>query len=207
VFFAAPAGQTQLYAQSGMGHLFNARGYFVEFGGDAGAPGFFPGAPSERWRLKEVQQPSESLGIFTTTTSATWISGLAGSNAVPAIFAENVVELVVLPEPAANDTSAPIAPTYAYDSRDTTNALTFAQLPPRVRVVLVAIDEPSAARLALTNGTKPPVLVDPTLFQDSTKLDADLVTLNATLAAAKINYRVFQRDLILNASAWSNNSL
>jgi len=61
VFFTEPAGQTQLYAQAGLDHLVNALGYFVEFGPDSNAPAFFAGTPRERWRLKQVVQPSESL--------------------------------------------------------------------------------------------------------------------------------------------------
>jgi uncharacterized protein (TIGR02599 family) len=110
----------------------------------------------------------------------------------------------VLPERAANDTGAPIAPAYAYDSRDAANALTLAQLPPRVRVVLAAIDEPSAQKLAAVDGAAPPALVSASLFQDSTKIDADVSSLDASLTAAKINHRIFQRDLEVTTSAWSN---
>jgi uncharacterized protein (TIGR02599 family) len=204
VFFAGPGGQTQLYAQSGLDHLFNAVGYFVEFGPDANGPSFFGGATRERWRLKQVVQPSESLQIFASTTSAPWIAQLAGPAATPSILAENVIVLVVLPERAASDTGAALAPAYSYDSRDATNTLTFAQLPPRVHVMLAAIDEASAQRLASADGATAPVLLPPGLFQDATKLDADVAALDASLTAAKIAHRIFQRDLEITTSAWSN---
>jgi uncharacterized protein (TIGR02599 family) len=204
VFFVEPAGQTQLYAQEGLDHLENALGYFVEFGGDTDAPLFFTGATRQRWRLKQVVQPSESLQVFNSTTSAPWISQLAGSSAAPAILAENVIALVVLPERAATDTGTPIAPAYAYDSRDTTNPLTLAQLPPRLRVALVAIDEASAQKLASVNGATAPPLVPATFFQDATRIDRDLAALDASLGAAKINHRIFQRDFDITTSAWSN---
>ena len=204
VFFVAPAGQTQLYAQAGLDHLDNALGYFVEFGGDTNAPLFFMGTTRARWRLKQVVQPSESLQVFSSTASAPWISQMTSSSATPAILADNVIALVVLPERAAADTGAPIAPAYAYDSRDTTNTLTLAQLPPRLRVAIVAIDEASAQKLALVNGTTAPPLVPTALFQDSTKIDADMATLDASLSAAKINHRIFQRDFDITTAAWSN---
>jgi uncharacterized protein (TIGR02599 family) len=204
VFFTAPTGQTQLYAQSGLDHLFNALGYFVEFGGDTNAPSFFTGTPRERWRLKQIVQPSESLQIFASTTSASWISQLVGNSATPSILAENVIALVVLPERAATDNGAPIASAYAYDSRNPANTLTLAQLPPRVRIVLAAIDETSAQKLAAVNGTATPALVSANLFQDSTKIDADVAALDASLTVAKINHRIFQRDLAITTSAWSN---
>ena len=204
IFFVEPAGQTQLYAQSGLDHLDNALGYFIEFGGDANVPSFFTGAARERWRLKQVAQPSESLQVFASTTSAPWILQLAGSSATSSILAENVIALVVLPERAATDSGAPIAPAYTYDSRGATNTLTLAQLPPRVRVVLAAIDEASAETLAAANGSAPPPLVSGSLFQDATKIDADVTALDASLTAAKINHRIFQRDISITTSAWSD---
>ncbi len=86
--------------------------------------------------------------------------------AVPALV-ENVVALAVLPDRAAGDTGAPLAPAYGYDSRDTTNTLTLHQLPPRLRLALVAIDEPSAERLAAQNGANPPALVASGAFQQA----------------------------------------
>jgi len=203
VFFNLPAGQTQLYAQDGLNHLLNAEGYLVEFGGDSNGPSFFSGPPRLRWRLKEVAQPSEALQVFASTASAPWVAQLAGSAATPPVLAENVIALVVLPERAASDSGAPIAPAYAYDSRDATNPLTFAQLPPRVRLVLAAIDETAAQQFAAMDGTTAPAFVPPGLFQDATKIDADVTSLDAALTAAKIEHRIFQRDVPLVGSAWS----
>jgi uncharacterized protein (TIGR02599 family) len=73
-----------------------------------------------------------------------------------------------------------------------------------VRVVLAAIDEISAQKLAAVDGTTAPALVSANLFQDSTKIDADVAALDASLTAAKINHRIFQRDLAVTTSAWSN---
>jgi uncharacterized protein (TIGR02599 family) len=132
------------------------------------------------------------------------VAQLTGNTATTSILAENVIALVVLPERAASDSGAPLAPAYAYDSRDATNPLTLAQLPPRVRVVLAAIDEASAQRFAARDGAGAPALVPPTLFQDATKLDADVASLDASLTGAKIAHRIFQRDEELAGSAWSS---
>jgi uncharacterized protein (TIGR02599 family) len=72
-----------------------------------------------------------------------------------------------------------------------------------VRVVLAAIDEASAQRLAAQDGASAPALVAPTLFQDATKLDSDVASLDASLTAARIGHRIFQRDEPLVGSAWS----
>jgi uncharacterized protein (TIGR02599 family) len=204
IFFAAPAGRTQLYAQDGLDRLLNAEGYFVDFSGDTNGPGFFTGPAVQRWRLKEVAEPSEALQIFASTSSAPWVAQLTAGSAAPAILAENVIALVVLPERAASDDGTPLAPAFAYDSRDAGNAVTLAQLPPRVRVVLAAIDEASAQVIAVRYGALPPPLVAPTLFQDATKLDDDVAALDASLTAAKIGHRIFQREVNLAAAAWSN---
>jgi len=71
--------------------------------------------------------------------------------AVP-MLAENVIALLVLPDRYAADSGPALAPSYGYDSRNTANAVTLNQLPPRLVVALVAIDEASAERLAAQNG-------------------------------------------------------
>jgi uncharacterized protein (TIGR02599 family) len=201
IFFAEPTGQTQTDAQEGLDHLVNALGYFVEFGSDSNGPSLLSAAPRLRWRLRQIAQPSESLQIFGSATSAPWIAQLAGPNATPAILAENIIALVVLPERTPGDFT--LAPAYAYDSRDASNALTFAQLPPRVRVMLAAIDEASAQRLAAVNGTAAPALLPPGAFQQAANMDADIAALDSSLTAAKINHRIFQRDLAITTAAWS----
>jgi uncharacterized protein (TIGR02599 family) len=205
VFFLAPNGYTQTYAHTGMERLLNAMGYLVEFSDDDAAPGFILlQTPCWRWRLKQVLQPAESLQIFATATSSAWIRQVVPSGASIPVLAENVVTLIVLPERAANDSGPALAPVYSYDSRDTTNLLTLHQLPPRLRLVLVAMDQVSAARLAGQNGSNPPQLVSAGLFQQAAQLDADLATLDGNLTAQNIGHRIFQREILLPSSAWSN---
>jgi uncharacterized protein (TIGR02599 family) len=219
VFFVAPNGYTQTYAHTGLEHLLNAMGYFVEFGIDDTAPGFIlPQTPVWRWRLKQILQPAESLQLFAMTppstwTSSAWIQQLVPSGAGLPVLAENVVTLIVLPERAANDSGPALAPSFSYDSRDTNNRLTLHQLPPRLWLVLVAIDPTSAARLAAQNGTNPPPLIPSGLFQEPAQtnaaqqvaqLDADLATLDNSLTAQNIGHRIFQREILLPASDWSD---
>jgi uncharacterized protein (TIGR02599 family) len=203
-FFIAPRGYTQTYAHEGMERLLNAVGYFVEFGNDDGGPSFFSGHSSWRWRLKEVVQPAESLSIFASSSPAAWIRETAQTgNALP-VLAENIVTLIVLPERAANDSGEPLSPDFRYDSQDAGNPLTRNQLPPRVRLVLVAMDEASAQRLAAQYGVNPPPLVPGTLFREADHLDADIASLDAALTAQKVNHRILQRHILLPSSAWSD---
>jgi uncharacterized protein (TIGR02599 family) len=207
VFFTAPQGYTQTETNTGMTRLLNALGYFVEFGNDSGAPAFLSSSTQRwRWRLKEIAQPAESLQIYNLTSSSAWIQQLVSSQTTTPILADNIIALAILPERAASDTGASLSTDFRYDSRDTTHALTHNQLPPRLRVALMAIDESSAQILASQNGSNPPALVSNGLFQQSSKLDADLATLDGSLTAQKIGHRLFQREILLPAAAWSNTS-
>lgn len=204
VFFLAPQGYTQTYAHTGMERLLNALGYFVEFGNDDAMPAFvLPGHP--RWRLKQILQSAESLQIYAPTASPqAWIQQLAQTGAATSTLADNIVSLIVLPERAASDFGPSLAPDFHYDSRDAGNPLTRHQLPPRVRLVLVAMDETSARLLTNRYGSSPPPLVPDTLFREAVQLDADLASLDALLTAQKIGHRIFQREVLLPSAAWSN---
>jgi uncharacterized protein (TIGR02599 family) len=205
VFFVAPQGYTQTEAHLGLERLLNAMGYFVDFGDEAEAPAFAPPATHRwRWRLESVRQPAESLAVYTLSTSPAWVQPLAQSGAPTSVLAENVVALIVLPERAVNDTAPAIAADFQYDSRDAGNPLTRDQLPPRLEVALVAIDEASAQILAARNGSQPPALIPATLFVSAAQLSSDLATLDALLTAQRIQHRIFQRDILLPAAAWTN---
>ena len=205
VFFVTPQGYTQTETNAGMSHLFNAMGYFVEFGNEADAPSFLlPGTQRWRWRLKQAREPSESLQVLALASSTAWIQELVSSETTTPALADNVIALVVLPERAASDSGAALSTDFCYDSRDATNPLTRHQLPPRLRVALMAIDEISARALAAQNGASPPSLVATSLFQKSSQFDVDLASLDVSLTAQKIHHRLFQREILLPAASWSN---
>jgi uncharacterized protein (TIGR02599 family) len=206
-FFVTPQGYTQTDAHLGLEHLLNAIGYFVDFGDETDAPAFIlPSTHRWRWRLKEVLQPTEALGIYAAPTSAAWIQPLVQANAVTPVLAENVIALIILPERSAGDSGPGLAPTFSYDSRDASSPVTRHQLPPRVRLALVAIDEASAQVLASQNGSQPPSLVPANLFTVGTdaQLDADLASFDAMLTGRQIRHRILQREILLPAAAWTN---
>ncbi len=203
VFFTATEGSTQTYAGAGLEHLLNDLGFFVDFGDDNSAFSLV-GVHSYRWRLRQVEQPSELLQVYSSTTSSAWVQQLVPPGVTVPVLAENVIALVVLPERNASDSGAPLSPAYGYDSRQGSNAATLNQLPPRLALALVAIDSASARRLAAQNGSNPPQLVPPGLFQQSAQLEQDLTMLDGALTARKIGHRIFQREIQLPSSAWSN---
>ena len=117
-------------------------------------PGFIAAfTHSYRWRLKQISQPAESLQIYANTTSTPWVQSLTQTGA-PLHGAGGKYRRAGRPaERAADDTGAALAPAFSYDSRDTTNRLTLHQLPPRVRLALVAMDATTATRLAAQDGS------------------------------------------------------
>lgn len=235
IFFQAPLGFTDKTDYSGLGNLLNTWGYYLEFNTDAPfrpdlINGLNPPLPDRyRFRLMELMQPSNDLNVYHVLPGKPfdWVNSplnVVKPNRATHPLAENVVALVILPrlsegEKAASGTIYPasaLAPKYVYDSTATSTATDPEldpknQLPPLVQVTLVAIDEPSAARLA--NGTQPPDLgttgATP-LFNTKTnnsasQYAADLQTLETTLSTKRVNYRVFTTTVSIRAAKWSRN--
>lgn len=165
-------------------------------------------------------------------TKANWFSDpltlpLKGTanNRPASVLAENVLYLVLRPKrsdkeyAAAHPKPTPIAPNYTYDSRPQAviplaQAASFPsrhQLPPIVAVTLVAIDETSAIRLQNQFGTTPPLaaLGIANLFQntadtnDPALYQADLNTLKQKLADNNVTFRIFETEVMLQASKWT----
>ena len=186
-----------------------------------------------RYRLIENILPTQDFNTscggypaFTDTISTNdklWITyGLTGNNSVKNVLCENIIALIIRPEVAEKDVSLLGLPTaasysltgnYSYDSRkgesrpavtsSDPSALQFAQLPPMLRVVMVAVDEKSAARL--TTGTTPPTefQLNPGWFQNPANLDQDLADLEEQLIDAKVDFRIFNQVIPLRGAKFS----
>ncbi len=254
VFFQAPCGYSANASYQDLDNALNACGYFLLFEDAkasvpphiANAPGYHP---RYRFRLMEMTQPTELLGIYAATGTAAqndWF--VKNAVAQSRIIAENVIALVLLPKlPASEDSpdgagsGVSAAPNYNYNSRIHLNAtldpsfssfpgdkfIAFpmtggtasgsrhAQLPPIMRLVMIVIDEVSAARIQ-ASGTTPPTGIDltqTTLFTDASKLDTDIVQVenicnaaagNLTGNTTRLKYRVFSTDIIMRNSKWSS---
>jgi uncharacterized protein (TIGR02599 family) len=228
VFFFAPLGFSNGNATlSDLPNLLNACGYYAEFGPDNNLrPSFLASLPDKhRYRLIENILPTQSFNTscggypaFTDTNSTNddrWITdGLAGANSVKNVLCENIIALIIRPEVAAQDASLLgltnsyfLTTDYTYDSRaghsTPVSALQFAQLPPMLRVVMVAVDEKSAARL--TTGTTPPTefQLNPGWFQNPANLDQDLADLEEQLIDAKVDFRIFNQVIPLRGAKFS----
>ena len=228
VFFQAPLGFVDDPANfGGLSNLINTWGYYVEFNQDV-RPKFIEDMPDGlpkryRYRLMEFMQPSNALSIYSFTsgkpayTGKDWFSAglVPGAPEVLApsvhVLGENIVALVLQPKLSKRDeisTGKQLSKDYAYDST-TTNADPDInpknQLPPVVQVTLVAIDEASANRLA--NGAVAPgfdAMLD-AIFFDTSKLDADLNTLQKALSEFKppVSFRIFTTSVGIRAAKWS----
>ncbi len=229
VFFFAPLGFTDnsaLYAD--LPNLLNACGYYIEWGSDKDRrPSFLDPLP-ERWRFRLIEnvQPSQdftSYPEFTNDSSSddrNWITGGLDSNSISQPIAENIIALILRPELPEQDAKEinpawnpwDITETYTYDSRTESgrtrandrDALQFAQLPPMLRVVMVAVDDAAAARVTGTSTTPPAALrLAPEWFQDPDKLDADLAELSAKLVDEGIPFRIFNQLIPLRGAKYT----
>lgn len=238
IFFQASTGSVEDADQLDvLGHTLNTWGYFLEVADDREfLPSVLRGlqSPRRRSRLLELQQPTERLAIYRSgTPPANWWYAEpieAGENRPAHVLAENIVALVVLPRLSRPDEIArgnkpALCPAYDYDSTRTSNhnpplsppdseINPKNQLPPVVQVVMVAIDEISAARLAADHpGDGDPVIETTDLFKDSTLLendprsekpgDGDLHTLEQRLLERKATYRIFSTNVAIRGAKWS----
>ena len=130
-------------------------------------------------------------------SSSAWIGQLTATDAPTAAMVDNVVTLLIRPDRAAQDNGTPLAADYWYDSRDANRPLTQHQLPSRLFLAMVAIDEASATILANQNGTASPSVVS----TDPAKVD--LEALDQELTGRKIAHRIYQREISIRSAAWS----
>ncbi len=205
VFFQAPTGYSVTYQQ--LDNSLNACGYFLQFSsGSSSVPNYIANSPGYkpryRYRLMEMMQPTENLGVYYGAATDWFVNNVAANSR---ILAENVIALALLPKlsPSDDPSGTALAPKYNYDSRiglgvttdvnwsgastfppdsftatslsGTTTTLTrHSQLPPLMHVVMIVIDEPSAIRLQGNSTTVPSAINFSTLFTDATKLTADI---------------------------------
>jgi len=223
VFFQAPLG----YAtnQPLLQTLLNCAGYYLEFNTDKDTVNLsflYPRVTERyRYRLMEMWQPSERLGIYSSNRPTNTLPPPSPwySQTNAAMLAENIIALVIRPRlPEREDPSgnAIVTTGFIYNSKATnsysatnaagivTSGTTLNQLPPVVQVTMVAIDERSANRQA--NGATMPtygVTNWSSLFTDPSQFSTDLRTLENALISRGINYQVFDSLVPIQGAKWS----
>lgn len=222
VFFQAVLGYSRDSEYRKLDTLLNARGYFVKFGSDDfEKPRFISSLdnqPEPRWRfrLMEYLPPTEGNMIyhadhanqeFSTSINDWFNPELIQNHTRPVV--DNIIALIFSPQTSPDsrtrsDSVYKIAPNYRYDSRDETNSDTINVLPPLVRVVLVAIDEPTAVRLQDEYRDQPPVLIESGWFKRAADLDKDLEALEDSFNEDSLNYRIFTTTVAIRSAKWSH---
>lgn len=218
VFFVAPAGRVARASTNyrNLDKLLNAMGYYIEFSSDHDEiPAFLRGRVKERfrYRLKELNQPSEKLAIFKDGKfkgAESWfnraITPAPGTESSTFTLADNVIALIVRPKASKSERSAiadEIESKYAFDSKgylDGGSSILKNQLPPLVQLTMVTIDEISAARYAERNGDGAPEFVSPELFKRPEQFDSDMETLKKHLTDLGLKYRVFTTDVSMRGA-------
>jgi uncharacterized protein (TIGR02599 family) len=178
--------------------------------------------------IPNLTQPETSTGTITVRPLANNIVALI---VMPEQYSGSSSGAQVFTAPICTQSSGTTTTSsYNYDSAynasvvtSGTQTLTGNQLPPLVKVVMVVIDEASAIKLAAANpgagSSSPPNLGQSSLFQDPTKLftsggvKGDLDKFEDVLNAVpgnlagntiKLNYYVFQTDVLIRGAKWTN---
>jgi len=210
VFFQAPLGHSGSTSLTKLASLLNTRGYYVKYGGDTsgdfigGKPAFLAsGHPRFRYRLLGIEQPAEKMSVYSSPSD--WIAS-AASNGSTRVLAENVVAFAV----RAVWPDGPSA-SYSYDSGVSWPGHAGAQpremnqLPPRLEVILVVIDESTASRLQGSSSSAPDLGFAPAaVFQDPARWDDDLQAVESGLQQERIPYRIFRTTVPVGTSLWNN---
>lgn len=226
IFFLAPTGYSDEARYQGVEDTLNATGYYIQYTVDSSVPAFLGdfashANPKKRFRLMQFTQPTQDLSVYAASAGNArgwFVDPLSSVPPPSAQVAENVVALVIHPKRPKLDAGADLAPEFEYDTRipwaGGAQPITQHQLPPVVEIVLVAVDEPSFARIGSDADAQR--LVSSELFQRAQDLDAvpnsDLAKLEAVLSAApdnvtgnsnKLKYRVFRAEVPIRAAKWS----
>lgn len=224
VFFQAPMDSSRDAQNAGLEGTLNICGFFVSFGSDDSEIPSFLGPElvtrQNRYRLYRMVQPTEGSTVY-DTQNRSWfenpLHGISTASAARAAgvypLAENIIALVILPKYALEGNGDELASDFRYDSRlqnwtagDQPEQMH--QLPPLLEVVMVAIDETSAARLlrGVTTETSAAAAlgIDPhSLFKQASNLEADLKSLGDALAAKGVGYRAFRTTIPLRSGKWN----
>lgn len=228
IFFQAPLGFSGEYRN--LNNLFNGRGYFVAFGSDKRfKPSFVESEDRFRYRLMEFRPPAESNQVFQDGQDersknqpqefTQWFKqslsvgeGNFESHLNP--LAENILTVVVSPRDSlevgtANrkETFSKIAPAYKFDSNDSSDEFEdyAQQVPPLVRVTMVAIDETAAIRFE--NGSSPPAALQSAvsgLFSNTNNYAEDVQKVAEALNQLKVSHKIFSSLVMLRSSKWSS---
>jgi uncharacterized protein (TIGR02599 family) len=212
LFFQVPGGYAEDAASSGLANSLNVTGFFLKFGSDeAEMPNFVSALPERRlrwrFRLYEIREPTENFMTFADLVSDSfllWASHPANSTAHARPLADNVI--LFLARCIFTDAAGQTVHSYAYNSRTggVPQPVTQHQLPPRIELTLVVLDESSALRIAAESGSTKPNLVAEDLFADPSRYESDITALSDSLSDKKLSFRIFRDEITILAAHWDS---
>ena len=190
--------------------------------------------PAEKNNIYQYTSPPTGVNTY---NKKTWyqplVDAVPAAN-TPANYhpiAENIVALIITPRLSQEDEldfkggtssdDSPLAPAYDYDSAPgaaTDNRYSDSrlnptnQLPPILQVTMVAIDEASAIRLNFDKNSADVFGVS-SKFAKGSDYSKDLLqsggtdSLESTLIAKGVNYRIFNTNVTIRAAKWSREQI
>lgn len=182
--------------------------------------------PTENFSLYQFTNGTGAINYIGSDWFRTDVNG-ASTDVLKRVVAENVIAFIItprlakaeesevkkilFPSQADNPDFSPLAQSFSYNSTGThvkPQLNPKNQLPPVVQLTMVAIDERSAEKLDL-DATKADIFKLSTLFATTPnvattpKITDDLATLESTLAAKRVRYRIFTTNVHIRAAKWS----
>ena len=199
VFFQAPLGKSETASLAGLNSLLNTVGFFIEKGSDSTLRPPTVAASKTRYRLFELTEPAESLTIYSltsgnaTTASTAWLTTPLALPGNSRRLADNIVALLFEAQYSGGSNTPPYF-TYSSAPRGASSQpIEENNLPPSVRLTMIALDEASARRVADESIT----------LTDATDV-ASLASLETNLTVNRLNYRKFQSTVNIGSSKWSS---
>jgi uncharacterized protein (TIGR02599 family) len=208
-FFQAPLAYTDDAPSYGqMDAALNVCGFYVDFGPDSDRPLHITSAQRYRYRLMQILVPIEENEIYIQQGSGNtnWFANFKDDYARQ--IADNIILLLIQPQDPEDPTL--FSTSYRYDSWENAAAdpqpVTANQLPPVMRVTLVAIDETSAKKIE-NNSAQPGAIISALSgkFNNPAAQETDLQNLTNELNNQGIQSRVFSTLVPVRESKWSKN--
>ena len=200
IFFQAPLGKSDSTSLAGMNSLLNTTGFYIKRSDDSALRPATVSASKTRYRLFEFTESTENLTIYSLTsgnvanTSTAWFTTPLATPANSRPLADNIVALLF--QAQYIDASATPTSSFNYSSAprgSATQPIEENNLPPNVRVTMIALDEPSARRVE-----------DGSITLTDAANDASLAVLEGELMDKRLNYRKFESTVSIGPAKWSS---
>lgn len=221
-------------AAAGLTELLNALGYYAAYNSDIPQRPVFlqtetaTNPEKKRFRLMAYRQSSDKLSLYQPDSGTPPAPLLASATSPDKLYAwfrsdqdassqtlaDNILAVFIQPQLPASS----VVPTdYLYDTRahqlsatpltpGSRAAQSRHQLPPVLKLTLIALEEKSWGRMSATaadqTATALMQMVNTTLFQNPANFDKDLASLETELDIRRLGHHVFSTSLAIRSAKW-----